>query len=230
MRLGSTSVVHGLRREGTAPVNAREVRDALAIAYPEAVFTDWTAAALHGARYTDGHQPSIWLPQRRTRRGVTIRTGRLDPEDVELVLRRRATSGPLTAADIARHTSDDEGIAGFDQCIRVDEYGRSVTTKEAVIAYLDAHPGFYGGNRVRAVIAESSVGTDSHWETYTRLAVHRAGWTMFTPQRAIPGTGFHVDLGDADHRIAIEYDGGYHRSVSQQRKDVRRWNEITDQK
>lgn len=160
---------------------------------------------------------------------MIIRTGQLLSEDVELVLRRRATSAPLTAADIARHSTDDEGIAGFDQCLRVDKDGRCVTTKEAVLAYLDAHPGFYGGHRVRAVLAESSTGADSHWETYTRLVVHRSGLTMFVPQQGVAGTGYHVDLGDPEHKIAIEYDGGYHRSVAQQRKDIRRWNAITGQ-
>ncbi|WP_175400089.1 DUF559 domain-containing protein [Tsukamurella pseudospumae] len=207
--------------------NARDVRDALAIAYPAAVFTGWTAAALHGALYTEGHPAEIWLPQQRSRKDIIIRTGRLDEADIERVLRRRATSGPLTAADIARHSTDDEGIAGFDQCLRVDDYDRSVTTQEAVLAYLDAHPGFYGGNRVRAVLAESSTGADSHWETYSRLAVHRAGLTFFTPQAPVPGTGYHVDLGDGEHKIAIEYDGGYHRSIRQQRRDIRRWNAIT---
>ncbi|MCS3778678.1 DUF559 domain-containing protein [Tsukamurella ocularis] len=206
------------------------MRNALAIAYPDAVFTGWTAAAPHGALYTEGHAPEIRLPQQRTRKGVIIRVGRLNDEDVEIVLRRRATSGALTAADIARHTTDDEAIAGFDQCLRVDRYGRSVTTKRAVQAYLDAHPRFYGARRVLAVLAESSTGTDSHWETYTRLAVHRSGLTFFTPQSPVPGTQYHVDLGDQEHRIAIEYDGGYHRSVAQQRKDIRRWNAITDQK
>ncbi|NMD55381.1 MULTISPECIES: DUF559 domain-containing protein [Tsukamurella] len=206
------------------------MRDALAIAYPDAVFTGWTAAALHGALYTEGHPPEIWLPQQRTRKGVIIRVGQMLDEDMEIVLRRRATCGALTAADIARHTTDDEGIAGFDQCLRVDRYGRSVTTKGAVQAYLDAHPRFYGARRVRAVLAESSTGTDSHWETYTRLTVHRSGLTFFTPQSPVPGTQYHVDLGDQEHRIAIEYDGGYHRSIAQQRKDIRRWNAITDHK
>ncbi|CAM3142375.1 DUF559 domain-containing protein [Tsukamurella hominis] len=230
MRHDSISVIQGVRRDGAAAATARDVRNALAIAYPDAVFTGWTAAALHGALYTEGHAPEIRLPQQRTRKGVIIRVGRLDDEDVEIVLRRRATCGALTAADIARHTTDDEAIAGFDQCLRVDRYGRSVTTKGAVQAYLDAHPRFYGARRVRAVLAESSTGTDSHWETYTRLAVHRSGLTFFTPQSPVPGTRYHVDLGDREHRIAIEYDGGYHRTVAQQRKDIRRWNAITDQK
>ncbi|TWS20406.1 hypothetical protein FK529_03360 [Tsukamurella asaccharolytica] len=229
MRIESTSVLHGLRKDGVESATAKEIRDALAFAYPEAVFTGWTAAALHGALYTDCHPPEIWLPQQRARKNVIIRTGHLPKEDIQTVLRRRATSGPLTAADIARHSTTDEGIAGFDQCLRVDDYGRSVTTQKAVLAYLDAHPGFYGGHRVRAVLAESSIGADSHWETYTRLAVHRAGLTFFTPQTPVPGTGYHVDLGDPEHLIAIEYDGGYHRSVRQQRKDIRRWNAITGQ-
>ena len=227
MRTTSLSIIQGVRREGSGPATPRDVRDALTLAYPGLVFTGWTAAALHGALYTDGHPVEIWLPQQRIRKGVVIRSGVLDEEDVETVLRRRATSGVLTAIDIARRTTGDEAIAGLDQCLRVDRFGRSVTTKEAVLAYLDAHPGMYGSRRARGVVAESSVGADSHWETYTRLTVHRSGLPLFEPQQPVPATGYRVDLGSAIYRITIEYDGGYHRSVAQQRRDITRWNAIT---
>lgn len=227
VRTDSVSVIQGVRRDGSAPVSPRDVRDALTVAYPQLVFTGWTAAALHGAQFTDGHPPEIWLPQQRTRSGVIIRCGALAPEDIEIVLRRRATSGVLTAVDIARRTAGDEAIAGFDQCLRPDRYGRSVTTAGAVLAYLDARPSLHAGRRVRQVLAESSDAADSHWETYTRLVVHRAGFAFFRPQVGIPGTRYRVDLGSERYRIAIEYDGGYHRSVAQQRRDVARWNAIT---
>lgn len=230
MRVDSTAVIRGFRREGTAPPTVREVRDALAAAYPDCVFTGWTAAALHGAQFTEGHEPEIWLPQPRYRKGVIIRSGVLLPEDVVRVSRRSATIGALTAADIARRTEGDQAIAGFDQCIREDRYGRSVTTTAKVLAYLDAHPMFYNARRVREVLGESSTGADSPWETYTRLAAHRAGFRFFTTQCPVPGTPYHVDLGSARHRVALEYDGGYHRSVSQQRKDIARWNRITGQR
>lgn len=46
----------------------------------------------------------------------------------------------------------------------------------------------------------------------------------------MPGTPFHVDLGSARYRVAIEYDGDYHRSTEQQSIDIARWNAITDQR
>lgn len=39
MRSDSVTIIHGIRRDGTEPANARDVRNALAITYPEAVFT-----------------------------------------------------------------------------------------------------------------------------------------------------------------------------------------------
>ncbi|TWS18228.1 hypothetical protein FK529_16120 [Tsukamurella asaccharolytica] len=36
-------------------------------------------------------------------------------------------------------------------------------------------------------------------------------------------------MGSARYRVAIEYDGGYHRSGEQQRIDIARWNAITGQ-
>ncbi|GAB3129690.1 hypothetical protein GCM10027289_12800 [Tsukamurella serpentis] len=59
--------------------------------------------------------------------------------------------------------------------------------------------------------------------------MHRSGLDFFRPQQPIPGTPYHVDLGSQRYRVAIEYDGGYHRTDEQQRADVIRWNAITGQ-
>jgi very-short-patch-repair endonuclease len=222
------AVIRGVRKDSTEPPTVRDIRDALTVAYPRLVFIGWTAAALHGAGYTDGRLPEIWLPTQRKRDNTVIRTGHLPTEDVTTVLGRRATTGARTAIDLARYVYGDEAIAAVDQCLRIDEFDRSVTEISELRRYLATHPGLHRGRRVREVLREAGVGADSPWETYTRLAVHRSGMRLFVPQTPVPGTNHHVDLGAVEFKVAVEYDGAPHRESAQHKKDVKRWGEIGD--
>ncbi|MET9326966.1 DUF559 domain-containing protein [Tsukamurella sp. NPDC003166] len=230
IREESSSVIRGIRHDGAGGPSADEVRDALQLAYPGLVFAGWSAAELHGADYAAGHRPEIWLPVQGKRKGVVMRCGHLPAADIVETSGRLATSIVRTAVDLARFAEGDEKIVGLDQFIRIDRQGQSLTTKSAVMAYLDTHPRLYGANRVREVLDEASTGAHSPWETYSRLVVHRSGLDFFRSQQPVPGTPFHVDLGSARYRVAIEYDGGYHRSKEQQRIDIARWNAITYQR
>ncbi len=223
------SVIHGIRHDGEAPPTADQVREALLCAHPEAVFCGWTAAELHGVPFAGDHPPEIWLPEQRRRNGVVVRCGHLPVEDVVTVSGLPTTSVIRTAVDLGRLVRNDEAIAGLDQFIRRDRNGWSITTKRAILRYLDEHPGLYAARRVRELLDEADTGSQSPWETYSRLVVHRSGLDFFRSQQPVPGTPFHVDLGSDRYHVAIEYDGGYHRTTEQQRADVLRWNAITGQ-
>lgn len=227
VRTSTVSVIRGVRSETDGSPTADEVRGALTISYPGLAFCGWTAAELYGVPYASGHPPEIWLPEQRHRHGVLVRCGRLPPEDVVTISGFPVTSIVRSAVDLARLTRNDESIVGIDQFIRRNRDGCSITTKRAIITYLDEHPGLYGANRVRQVLDEVDVGSQSPWETYSRLVVHRSGLDFFRTQQPIPGTPYHADLGSEKYCIAIEYDGGYHRTDEQQRADVIRWNAIT---
>ncbi len=228
VRESTASVIRGIRGDaGTAPA---EIRAALLLAYPGAVFCGWTAAELHGAQYASGHPPEIRLPEQRRRHGVVVRCGHLPAEDVVTVSGWPATSVVRTAVDLARLVRNDEAIVGVDQLIRRDRSTSPITTKRAILTYLDEHPRLYAANRVRDVLEEADTGSQSPWETYSRLVLHRSGLDFFRTQAPVPGTPYHADLGATKYRVAIEYDGGYHRTEEQQRADVVRWNAITGQR
>ena len=229
VRDATTSVIHGVRADGGASATIEGVRAALLTAYPEGAFCGWSAAELHAVPYSAGHPPELWLPEQRRRTGVIVRCGHLPVEDVTTVSGWPATTTVRTVVDLARLTRNDEAVVAVDQFIRRDATGRSITTKRAILQYLDDHPGIYGGTRVREVLAEADAGSQSPWETYGRLVVHRSGLDFFRTQQPIPGTPYHADLGSGRYRVAIEYDGGYHRTDEQQRADVLRWNAITGQ-
>lgn len=221
------SVIHGVRQSGEAEVCLRDRLDALELVYPGCVFTGWSAAGLHGIQFAEGHPPEIWLPSQRRRRDVIIRTGRLPADDIEDVLGRHATSAVRTAFDLGRHEYRDQAIAAIEQCVRPNEFGIAATTVEEIEAYIRDHPGLHNTAAVRRELTEVVPGAQSPWETFTRLVVHRAGFVMFETQCPIPGTALHTDLGSAGHRIAIEYEGDYHRGSDQHKRDIARWNRIT---
>lgn len=229
VRDSTASVIHGIRADtGTSP-SIDDVRAALLTAYPDAAFCGWSAAELYGVPYSAGHAPELWLPEQRKRNGVIIRCGHLPVDDMTTVSGWPATTAVRSAVDLARLTRNDEAVVAVDQFIRRDGSGTSIITKRAILQYLDDHPGLYGRTRAREVLEEADTGSQSPWETYSRLVVHRSGLGFFLTQQPIPGTPYHADLGSGRYRVAIEYDGGYHRTDAQQRADVVRWNVITGQ-
>ena len=229
VRDSTASVIHGVRADGDSSPTIEDVRAALMTAYPDGIFCGWSAAELHGVPYSAGHPPELWLPEQRRRKGVVVRCGHLPIDDVTTVSGWHSTTIVRTVVDLARLTRNDEAVVAVDQFIRRDAFGRSITTKRAILRYLDDHPGLYGGTRTREVLDEADTGAQSPWETYSRLVVHRSGLDFFRTQQPIPGTPYHSDLGSGRYRVAIEYDGGYHRTDEQQRADVIRWNAITGQ-
>lgn len=157
---------------------------------------------------------------------MIIRGGAMPTEDVIVVHGIRLTSGVRTFVDIARFTGGDDAVVGADQCLRVREDGRSVTTEREVIDYLDSHSHLHRSRRVRAVLAEADGGAESPPETHTRLLLHRAGLTAFTTQIAVDGGRYRLDLGAAEAKVAVEYDGRDHADPDQQGLDAARRNTL----
>lgn len=121
-------VVRGVRMPTGRPVTFRDLIDAVRLLYPDAVFCGWTAAALQGAAYCADRPIEIWHPLPRRRQGVIIRGGAMPDDDVVVVDGLRLTTGTRTFVDIARFTGGDDAVVGADQCLRVRDDGRSVTT------------------------------------------------------------------------------------------------------
>ncbi|TWS21985.1 DUF559 domain-containing protein [Tsukamurella sputi] len=219
-------VIRGVRIPADRPVTFRDRLDAVLLLYPDAVFCGWTAAALHGAAYCADRPVEIWLPNPRRRQGVVIRGGTMPREDVLVVHGIRMTSGVRTFVDIARFTDGDDAVVGADQCLRVRDDGRSVTTVRDVGDYLDSHAHLHRSRRVRAVLAEADGGAESPPETVTRLLLHRDGLTMFRTQVAIDRGSYRLDLGSEEFKVAVEYDGRDHADPDQQALDAARRNTL----
>ncbi|WP_019201018.1 hypothetical protein [Tsukamurella sp. 1534] len=114
----------------------------------------------------------------------------------------------------------------MDQCLRADSEGRTLTGRDEVLRYIDAHPRMHRSRRVRAALAEADGRAESPPETHTRLLLHRDGLTLFTPQVVIDEGRFRLDLGTREFRVAVEYDGRDHADPGQQTLDVARRNTL----
>jgi len=81
-------------------------------------------------------------------------------------------------------------------------------------AHLDALTGRPGVKKARCAMELVRAGTDSIYESKTRLVLVRAG--LPTPAVNLPvwcesvGVSYHVDLGYAQTKVAVEYDGRVH--------------------
>ena len=95
------------------------------------------------------------------------------------------------------------------------------------VAILDSAPQFQGIRNCHRALSLMREGTDSSQETRTRLALMRYGLPEPCVNHMVRlenGQVIFLDLAYPELRIAIEYDGGYHRFSSQQvlRDDKRR--------
>lgn len=219
-------VYRGVRAPKSAMVDDAERARAAALLFPEGVLGGWTAASLHGVAFTAGHPVEIWLPAKRRRQGLIVRRGRLDADEVAVVDGLPVTTPVRTALDLARYCDGDQAIAVVDQMLRASPDRRAVTTTDEMMTHLDASSNFFRGRRVREVLAEADGRAESPWETYTRLLLHRSGYTTLIPQVPALGGYARVDLGDAARRVGVEYDGAHHRTGGQHKADVERWNAL----
>lgn len=228
----------GVRISRNAPGPAVEnLAAAIIRLYPGSVLCGWTAARLHGHMMaTSRERVELLGPQQIRRRGVISRTAGFEPDEVVERFGLPCTSGLRTAIDLARYVPGDEAIAAMDQCLRV--HGRpatasragwvsrpAMTARAAIEAELDRRA-WWRGNRVRAILAEADGRSQSPWETFSRLTLHRVGLTGFVPQVPVLDGTYFLDLADVKHKVGVEYDGAHHRDAKQHERDVERWNTL----
>lgn len=220
---------------GTAGGSVGDLATAMIRNYPGAVLCGWTAARLHLHTMAKSRESvEVLGPKQIRRRGVISRTAEFDPEEVVFRYGLPCTSPVRTAIDLIRYTAGDEAIAAADQCLRV--FGRPATahrpawvaraamaTQAQIEGELDRRE-WWRGTRIRRVLDEADGRAQSPWETFSRLTLHRAGMTNMVPQVPVLDGEYFLDLADDEHKVAVEYDGAYHRDAKQHAADIERWN------
>lgn len=82
-----------------------------------------------------------------------------------------------------------------------------------------------GLSRLWEALKRVSVGADSALETHARLALAKAGFTLFVHDLEIRVPGMrpvHPDLGNVELRISIQVEGPHHDSPGQRVRDIER--------
>lgn len=118
--------------------------------------------------------------------------------------------------ELASMLSYDDLVIAVDSLIarRPPMTGASI---EAIERTIEKHPGSHGIDALRRALRDARPGTDSPGETRTRLLLQRAGFPepvinlpVKIPKVAAPRL---LDLAYPDLKIAVEYDGDYHRQT-----------------
>ncbi|WP_347754175.1 hypothetical protein [Agrococcus sp. ProA11] len=105
------------------------------------------------------------------------------------------------------------------------EQGDAYATPEQLAAFAERCAGLAGVPALRAALADARVGSESRFETLTRLLIVEAGLPepQVHPLVVVDGIDLHPDLGYPRLKIAIEYEGDGHRELTTWIRDIDRY-------
>lgn len=181
------------------------------------------ASALHGSKWIDrGQTIDLYHPNRHRLAGLCPRADRLDDADICVVRGVTVTTPERTALDLACWYPRMKAVAA------VDALARATGLEVADVGLLaDRARGRRGIGRARETIELADAGAQSPKESWLRTLLIEAG--LPRPQTQIPvcdewGKAIaYLDMGWAELKVAVEYDGDHHRTNrSQFSYDIRR--------
>jgi len=192
----------------------------------KAVIAGVAAAALHGAQWVDSNHPiELIAPNSRPQVGLIVRNESLIEHEITTVSGLPVTTPARTAFDLGRHLPIDDAAA------RIDALTRAISFPvDDVLLLARDHKGTRGIRRLKAVLPLVDAGAASPRETWLRLMLVRAGFPPPTTQIPVMD-GWRLmavlDMGWAEIKVAVEYDGDHHRTNrAQYAKDQRRIREL----
>lgn len=202
---------------------------------PGQFFCEMTAVALHGLPVPSSRllerEVHIAVPFPRTAPRARGMTGH--QFSVNLVLEREGL--PVSSAidawiDCAGRCSVDELVVIGDGLLRRKD---PLATGDDLVEAVRSHPNRPGSHKLRRALARIRAGTDSPKETELRLVIVDVGLPEPTVNEVIRNDeGLQVAISDLAYprwMVAVEYHGGYHFDVPEQkRKDIDRIAVIED--
>lgn len=220
---------HGVYADAQLPETfGVRLRGARLLAPPTAVFCGRTAAYLHGATSLVESDSPVELVVPPTSRfgaavGLHVRRASMPATDVSRLGRFRCTTGLRTAVDIARLEPLVDAVPALDVLLAA-----RVTDRASLTMAVGRLTGVRGARCARKATALADDRAESQPESRLRVLLALAGCPA-VPQFVVrDADGFlaRVDLAYPDHRVAIEYDGAWHASPEQLRRDRRRLNRL----
>ncbi|OBF51151.1 hypothetical protein [Mycolicibacterium monacense] len=212
---------------GVEPTATQRATAAWLWTHRRGVVAGQSAAALLGAKWVDAHKPAeIIHDNRHPPRGIRTWADRVADDEVQIVDDVKVTTPARTALDIACRYPLGPAVAA------VDALARATHLKTADVDLLaERYHGRRGIRNARKVIDLVDPGAESPKETWLRLLVIRNGFPP--PQTQIPVYDEHgalvavVDMGWDDIKIALDYEGGHHRTPDKFSKDIHRHDAVT---
>ncbi|HLZ95485.1 MAG TPA: DUF559 domain-containing protein [Candidatus Dormibacteraeota bacterium] len=204
------------------------LRAALCRLPPDAVFSGRTAARLHGLDVDPGERIEVTIPKSlgiSTRSGIILRRSVLEEGDVVQCGGVRTTSVARTLLDVSARLELTEAVVIADMALHA-----RLINPEALRKSIQSCEGFWGVKRLRRVAMHVEPASESPMETRLRMLLVLG--RLPRPRAQVPihdrsGTFLgRPDLYYPDIRLAIEYDGGTHRSTLVE--DNRRQNRLVD--
>ncbi|MEV1130364.1 hypothetical protein [Agromyces sp. NPDC049794] len=163
---------------------------------------------------------------------------RLDPERTRVITAGgvRVTDAATTWCQLAAMLSLDDLVAAGDHMLTGGALagGRVATATVATLtAAAELHRRSPGAARMRTALPSLRVGPLSRRESLLRLRMLRHGLPEPRLNHPVPegrhdGHVPHVDFAYPEYLVAIEYEGDYHRSPAQFRRDIRRYEHVQD--
>ncbi|ULE33071.1 hypothetical protein [Mycobacterium sp. IDR2000157661] len=187
------------------------------------VITGRAAAALHGARWVDDDSPiELLWNNNHPPPGIVTRNERFSIDEVVELYGMPVASIQRTAFDLGRHLMRSNAVAHLDDLARV-----TGASAEHVLPLVELYKGARGVRRLTECLELMDPGSQSPKETWLRLLLVEAGFTRPATQIPVFASAAkpfaYLDMGWEHLKIAVEYDGDYHRADrSRYAWDVRR--------
>ncbi len=188
-----------------------------------------SASAVLGAKWIDTDTPAeLVYSNRRPPARITAYDDTLLPGEVHAIAGLPVTVPARTAFDIGRRLDFTAAVQRIDALMNATDV--KVDDARAVMA---AHPGVRGLRQLRRVLEVVDGGSESPYESLTRLLLIRNGFPRPQTQiRVIDDDGFVVarlDMGWPEWRVGVDFDGAHHWTDPRQRsRDIERYAKLPE--
>ena len=188
-----------------------------------------SASAVLGAKWIDADTPAeLVYNNRRPPPRITAYADTLLPGEVQAITGLLVTTPARTAFDIGRRLDFTSGVQRIDALMNATD-----VKVDDIHAAAASHPGLRGLRQLRRVLDVVDGGSESPYESLTRLLLVRNGFPR--PQTQIRVTDEHgfvvarLDMGWPEWRVGVDFDGAHHWTDPKQRaKDIERYAKLPE--
>lgn len=176
------------------------------------VVAGFSAAALHGSKWVDATRPAELLHENRYRQsGLLVHSNAIEPDEIDDIDGIPVTTPARTAVDLACWYPTMVAVPALDALARATKFSVSDTQ-----LLMQRYRGRRGIRRAAVSLELLDAGAESPKESWLRLILIRAGLPRPTTQirvyDAATDMTAYLDMGWAELKVAVEYDGDHHRS------------------